>query len=52
MDKALPLTKYAWMFRYPGEPEEPTREEAEEALALAREVHEAVLLRLPGEVRP
>lgn len=52
IDKAVPLTKYAWKFRYPGEPEEPSREEADEALALAREVYDAVLARLPQEVRP
>lgn len=50
--RAARLTEYAWKFRYPGEPEEPTREEAEEALALAREVYEAILTRLPPEVRP
>jgi HEPN domain-containing protein len=42
----------ALKFRYPGEPEEPSREEADEALALAREVYDAVLARLPQEVRP
>jgi HEPN domain-containing protein len=26
VDLAVPLTAYAWMFRYPGEPEAPTRE--------------------------
>ena len=35
----------------PGEPEEPPREEAEGALATAREVYEALLARLPAEVR-
>jgi HEPN domain-containing protein len=50
--RAAPLTEYAWKFRYPGEPEEPTREEAEEALETARQVHEALLARLPLEVRP
>lgn len=42
----------AQIFRYPGEEEEPAREEAEEALALAREVYAAVLARLPREVWP
>jgi HEPN domain-containing protein len=46
--QAAPLTEYAWKFRYPGEREEPTREEAEKALATARQVYEAVLSRLPG----
>jgi HEPN domain-containing protein len=51
VDRAVPLTEYAWKFRYPGEPTEPSREEAEAALAAAREVLEALLSRLPGEVR-
>jgi len=46
------LTQFAWIFRYPGEPEEPSGEEAEAALAMARKVYEAVLSRLPTEVRP
>jgi hypothetical protein len=49
---AVPLTEYAWKFRYPGEPEEPPVAEAEDALALARELNEAILSRLPAEVRP
>jgi HEPN domain-containing protein len=51
-DKAVPLTEYAWKFRYPGEPDVPSREEAAEAVAIAREVYESVLTRLPDEVRP
>jgi HEPN domain-containing protein len=52
IDQAVPLTKYAWKYRYPGEPEEPSPQEAEAALALARAVYDAVLARLPEEVRP
>ena len=52
IDRSVPLTEYAWKFRYPGEAEEPPREEAEEALAIAREVYIAVLVRLPEETRP
>src|SRR3990172_12595848 len=26
VDRGVPLTKYAWEFRYPGGPEEPTRD--------------------------
>lgn len=52
IDRAVPLTEYAWKFRYPGEPEEPSREEAEEALAIAREVYAAMVARLPQEARP
>jgi HEPN domain-containing protein len=51
-ERAEDLTQFAWVFRYPGEPEEPSHEEAESALALAREVYDAVLSRLPPEVRP
>jgi HEPN domain-containing protein len=55
VDRVVPLTEYAWKFRYPGvpdEPEEPSVSEAQDALARAREVYEAVLSRLPAEVRP
>lgn len=51
-DQAAPLTEYAWKFRYPGEVEEPTSEEAEQALGTARQVYEAVLTRVPPEVQP
>lgn len=51
MRRAARLTEYAWKFRYPGQPEEPAVAEAQEALALAREVYEAILARLPEEVR-
>lgn len=50
--RAEDLTPFAWVFRYPGDEEEPTREEAAEALALARDVYEAILARLPEEMRP
>lgn len=50
--RAAPLTEYAWKYRYPGEVPEPTQAEAEDALALTREVIDAVLVRLPTEVRP
>jgi HEPN domain-containing protein len=49
---ATRLTEYAWKYPYPGEPDEPSRQEAEEALATARQVCEALLSRLPGEARP
>jgi HEPN domain-containing protein len=41
VDRAAPLSEYAWKFRYPGAPYEPTAEEAQEA----------VLSRLPPELR-
>ena len=52
IDQAVPLTAYAWKFRYPGEANEPLREEAEEALSAARAVYAAILTRLPKEARP
>jgi HEPN domain-containing protein len=50
--RAEDLTQFAWVFRYPGDEEEPSREEAAEALALARDVYDAILARLPADVRP
>jgi len=50
--RAAPLTEYAWKFRYPGDPEEPTAAEAAEALAIAQAVCQALLDRLPPDVRP
>jgi HEPN domain-containing protein len=50
-DQAAPLTEYAWRFRYPGESEKATGEEAEQALASARRVHEAILTRMPPNAR-
>ena len=52
VSRADALTKYAWRFRYPGAPYEPTLDECRTALQLAREVMDAVLSRLPLEVRP
>jgi HEPN domain-containing protein len=52
LQRAARLTDYAWKYRYPGEPQEPPREEADSAWALAREVYDAVLERLPADVRP
>jgi HEPN domain-containing protein len=46
------LTKYAWRFRYPGAPYEPTLDEGRTAFNLAREVMDAILGCLPLEVRP
>jgi HEPN domain-containing protein len=49
--RAAELTEYAWRFRYPGNPEEPTEEEARGALPLTREVFDSPLHRLPPDVR-
>ncbi len=52
VSRAVPLTEYAWKFRYPGEPEQPTRNEVESALAIATEVYREITGRLPKEVKP
>lgn len=55
VDRAVPLTEYAWKFRYPpepGAPDEPTLEETQLALETAREVCNAIIERLPQECRP
>mgnify|MGYP001596119713 CR=1 FL=1 len=52
IDRAAPLTEYAWKYRYPGEPDEPTPDEAKDALAVARNVYDAIRSRLPEEARP
>lgn len=51
LERVAPLTEYAWKFRYPGDPEEATAEEAAGALATAREAFDAVEERLPAGVR-
>ncbi|MGO9607495.1 MAG: HEPN domain-containing protein [Candidatus Binataceae bacterium] len=51
VDRAVPLTEYAWKFSYPGEPEHPSRREVEFALTLASEVNLDVVARLPKRVR-
>lgn len=50
--RAVPLTEYAWKFRYPGEAVNPSHAEARDALDLAREVFESVVARLPTATRP
>jgi HEPN domain-containing protein len=47
VDRAVPLTEYAWRFRYPGDPGEPSLVEVGDALAVAREAYEQVVARLP-----
>ena len=52
VDQAAPLTEYAWRFRYPGEAESPSGEEAKEALQVARATFAALLERLPPATHP
>lgn len=49
---ALPLTVFAWEFRYPGDAIVPSMTEARQALALAEVLHTGILLRLPPLCHP
>ena len=49
--ESVKLTRFAIRFRYAGEPERPTVEEARQWLAVARSVFAAILDRLPEQVR-
>ena len=49
--RAEVLSPFAWVFRYPGETEEPSIQEARAALKLAREAVKAIVARLPDAVR-
>jgi len=51
LDRVVPLTEYAWKFRYPGEVEEPTIQEANDALQIAKDFCDAILARLPEDVK-
>jgi HEPN domain-containing protein len=52
IDHVVPLTEYAWRYRYPGDPEQPDPEEVDEAIGIARSLYQAILERLPTAVRP
>ena len=52
VDQAVRLTQYAWRFRYPGAPYNPTPEEASDALSVAHQAVEAIRSRLPDKARP
>jgi len=52
LDQAVPLSEYAWKFRYPGEVDEPIKEEAETALRITHELYQNILSRLPMEAQP
>lgn len=52
IDEAVPLSEYAWKFRYPGSPYEPAAEEVLKTISVAKRVVEAVLNRAPADVRP
>ena len=52
VDRAVPLTEYAWKFRYPGELDTPTEEDARQSVSDAQAVYDAVLARLPDGAHP
>jgi hypothetical protein len=47
-DPARLADAMSWAFRYLGDAEQPSAEEAQAALALAREVYEMLLAHVPG----
>src|SRR5260370_29332305 len=51
IEEVVEFTKYAWLFRYPGDVEEPSVGEAVTVLHRVRVFVEAVTIRLPNEVR-
>ena len=52
INSVVSLNPYAVTIRYPGVLDEPSIEEAEEALSLAEKLYGEVLSRLPNEVHP
>ena len=52
VERAVPLTPYAWRGRYPGDRVKPTLDEAMRALAIAKEVVDAVAARIPLPPEP
>ena len=48
IQEVTPLSEYAVKFRYPGAPWEPSMQEAQESLQLARSFLNGVLKRLPS----
>ncbi len=52
IEQIVELTKYAWIFRYPGDPVQPSAEEAGDVLLRARKFIADLLARLPDTVRP
>lgn len=49
---AIPLTIFAWEFRYPGDAQVPSMTEARSALGIAEALYQAVLQRLPQPCHP
>jgi len=52
IDPAVPLTEFAWAFRYPGDHPTPTIDEARQGLSTAVLTVAGVVARLPSEAVP
>ncbi len=52
VDEAVPLTEYAWAYRYPGPALPLTQVEAGSALIIAKHVYQEILSRIPSEAHP
>jgi HEPN domain-containing protein len=52
LDRAVELTPYAWLYRYPPDSPAPLEAEAEEAIEVARELLEAIYGTLPKGLPP
>jgi HEPN domain-containing protein len=52
LEPAVPLTEYAWAFRYPGDTPVPSTEDALAAYRTAKQAVAAVISRLPAEAVP
>jgi len=49
---AIPLTVFAWEFRYPGDALVPALDEARDALTVAETLYAAIVRRLPSACHP
>jgi len=52
VDRAAPLTEYAWVFRYPGPVPDPAPGEVQAAMEAARAIYQAVCNSLSGISSP
>ena len=51
VQRVAPLSEYASLYRYPGGPEEPSREDTSEALNATHALSQEILDRLPEEIK-
>ena len=52
LDRAIELTPYAWLYRYPPDSPAPLETEAKEAIEVARELLDVISGTLPNGLRP